>query len=85
MWLAQIFARFPALLQFRHSTSADTLQSFSVYTVLQHLLHFPWKKASAFSFFKEGLFGRGFLASILRLACVLLNGERFFTALLLTS
>ena len=35
MWLAQIFARCPVLLQFRHTTSADTLQSFTECTVLE--------------------------------------------------
>ena len=58
MWLAQIFARCPALLQFLHTTSAATLQSLSEWTVLPHLLHFPLKKASASSFFGEALFGR---------------------------
>ena len=62
MWLAHILARCLALLQFRHSTSAATLQSLSVCTVLPHLLHLPWKKASAFSFFDEESFGRWFLA-----------------------
>ena len=52
MWLAQIFARCPVLLQFRHTTSADTL-------------HFPWKNTSASSFFGEALFGRWFLAWLL--------------------
>ena len=65
MWLAQIFARCPALLQFLHSTSAATLQSFSEWTVLPHLLHLPWKKASACSFFDDALFGRWFLAWLL--------------------
>ena len=65
MWLEQIFPRYPALLQFRHSTSAETLQSFSVCTVLPCLLHFPLKKASAFSFLSEGLLWRGFLAWLL--------------------
>ena len=41
MWLAQILARCPALLQFLHSTSGETLQSFRVCTVLPHRLHFP--------------------------------------------
>ena len=61
MWLAQIFAMCPALLQFGHSTSAETLQSLMVCSVLPHLLHFPLKKVSAFSFLGEGLFWRGFL------------------------
>ena len=65
MWLAQILARCPTLLQFLHSTFAATLQSFSVWTVLPHLLHLPWKNASAFSFFDEALFGRWFLAWLL--------------------
>ena len=65
MWLAHILARCPALLQFQHSTSAATLQSLSVCTVLPHLLHLPWQKASAFSFFDEELFGRCFLAWLL--------------------
>ena len=50
MWFAQIFARCPALLQFLHTTSAATLQSFREWTVLPHRLHFPWKNASASSF-----------------------------------
>ena len=49
-------------MQFLHSMSGETLQSFRVCTVLPHLLHFPLKKASAFSFLGEGLFWRGFLA-----------------------
>ena len=65
MWLAQIFARCPVLLQFRHTTSADTLQSFTECTVLPQRLHFPWKNTSASSFFGEGLFGRCFLAWLL--------------------
>ena len=70
MWLAKFFARCPALLQFLHSTSAATLQSFSKWTVLPHLLHFPWKKASACSFFDDALFGRWFLAWLLFCAFV---------------
>ena len=62
MWLAQIFARWPAFWQFRHSTSATTLQSLRVCTVLPHLLHLPWKKMSAFSFFDDELFWRWLLA-----------------------
>ena len=49
MWLAQILARYPVLLQFRHTTSADTLQSFTECTVLPQRLYFPWKNASASS------------------------------------
>ena len=49
MWLAQILATCPVLLQFRHTISADTLHSFTVCAVLPHRLHFPWKKASASS------------------------------------
>ena len=62
MWSAHIFARYPVLLQFRHSTSAETLQSLRVCTALPYLLHFPLKGASAFSFLGEGLFWRGFPA-----------------------
>ena len=40
MWLAQILARCPVLLQFRHTASADTLQSFMKCTVLPQRLHF---------------------------------------------
>ena len=69
MWLAQIFARCPALLQFRHSTSAATLQSFWDWAVLSHLLHLPLKNASAFSFFDDMLLGRWFYAWLL--LCVL--------------
>ena len=65
MWLAQIFARCTVLLQFRHTTSADTLQSFTECTELPQRLHFPWKNASASSFFGEVLFGRWFLAWLL--------------------
>ena len=50
------------MLQFRQTTSADTLQSFTVCTVLPQRRHFPWKKASASSFLGEALFGRWFLA-----------------------
>ena len=78
MWLAQILARCPALLQFRHSTSTDTFQSLSVCTMLPHLLHLPWKKASAFSFLDEGLFGRWFLAWIL----FLYNENKLMTTIL---
>ena len=56
--LAQIFARCPALLQFLHYTSHETLQSFWVCTVL----HFPLKNASSFSFLGEGLFWCWFVA-----------------------
>ena len=65
MWLAQILARCPVLLQFLQTTSADTLQSFTECTVLPQHLHFPWKIVSACSFFGEALFGRWFLAWLL--------------------
>ena len=41
MWLAQILARCPVLLQFLQTTSADTLLSFTECTVLPQRLHFP--------------------------------------------
>ena len=65
MWLAHIFARCPVLLQFLHTTFAETLQSFTECTVLPQRLHLPWKKASASSFLGEALFGRWFLAWLL--------------------
>ena len=65
MWLAQIFARCHVLLQFLHTTSAATLQSFTEWTALPQCLHFPWKNTSASSFFGEALFGRWFLAWLL--------------------
>ena len=79
------------LLQFLQTTSADTLQSFTVCTVLPQRRHFPWKKASASSFLGEALFGRYVfgLASVLRFQGVPLGislyGVCFFVALLLAT
>ena len=66
MWLAQILARCPVLLQFRHTISDDTLHSFTVCAVLPHRLHLPWKKASASSRLLCPPLGRAFLAGVAR-------------------
>ena len=58
----------PALLQFLHSTSGATLQSFRVCSVLPQRLHFPLKNISAFSFFGDALLERRFLAWFLFVA-----------------
>ena len=78
MWLAQILARCPALLQFRHIISADTLQSLTACTVLPQRLHFPWKNASASSRLLGAPLGRGFLACVFRwFFCPFLGGLRY--------
>ena len=66
MWLAQIFARCPVLLQFLHVISAETLHSFTAWAVLPHLLHLPWKNASASSLLLWPPLGRLFLAGVVR-------------------
>ena len=77
MWLAQILARCPALLQFRHMISADTLQSLTACTVLPQRLHFPWKNASASSRLLGAPRGRWVLACVVFwFFCPLLPGLR---------
>ena len=83
MWLVQILARCPVLLQFRQTTSADTLQSFTECTVLPQRLHFPLEERVCQLLLRGSVvwalvYG---LASVLRLWGVSLNCVCLFVAL----